>query len=516
MPTTNINLNIDAITGVGSVDRLTKIVTLVGADGTAIVTIGNSSVVESGTTRTMSNSLGNVVFDYENSLLRSKAGGLSINCDSRYLIDTVDDIQLNWEDKWLFKNGATGSGFFTSAGIKHNNSNSLLLDIVSTKIMDSSAVDSILFESRELSNSSNTPTVNWEQKNLIGNFGTRFNWGNGVLTDDSALEVSVNELTILGAAQQGTSGQVLTTDGAGVLSWTTVSGGGGGTTTNPLTIGTGLLGTSFDGSAAVTIEIDSTVVTLTGVQALTDKTINGLTIATSTGVLSITNGKTLSISNTITLAGTDSTVITLPTATSTVLANNLGISGGITLIGGTAATDKVLFKATSGNKVTAETNTFRFTSGNNGAQELLRVGDGPTGNTGELGMHAAGQSSTTNYFLRAGTNFTYFNAGTDLRLNIAGTSLMNVSSTTITMIQGITISDAKNIVLNTTTGTKIGTATGQKLAFWNKTPIIQPTTGITAATFVANTSLIANDTATYGGYTMGQIAAALINTGILQ
>jgi hypothetical protein len=131
-------------------------------------------------------------------------------------------------------------------------------------------------------------------------------------------------------------------------------------------------------------------------------------------------------------------------------------------------------------------------------------------------MHAAGQSSTTNYFLRAGTNFTYFNAGTDLRLNIAGTSLMNVSSTTITMIQGITISDAKNIVLNTTTGTKIGTATGQKLAFWNKTPIIQPTTGITAATFVANTSLIANDTATYGGYTMGQIAAALINTGILQ
>jgi hypothetical protein len=38
-----------------------------------------------------------------------------------------------------------------------------------------------------------------------------------------------------------------------------------------------------------------------------------------------------------------------------------------------------------------------------------------------------------------------------------------------------TISDAANIVLNTTTGTKIGTATGQKLAFYNATPVVQPT-----------------------------------------
>jgi len=72
-----------------------------------------------------------------------------------------------------------------------------------------------------------------------------------------------------------------------------------------------------------------------------------------------------------------------------------------------------------------------------------------------------------------------------------------------------------NLVLGTGAGTKIGTATGQKLAFWNKAPIIQPTNAIAAAAFVANTSLIANDTATFGGYTIGQIAAALIATGIL-
>ena len=47
------------------------------------------------------------------------------------------------------------------------------------------------------------------------------------------------------------------------------------TATNALTIGTGLTGTSYDGSAAVTVAIDSTVATLTGTQTLTNKTING-------------------------------------------------------------------------------------------------------------------------------------------------------------------------------------------------------------------------------------------------
>lgn len=79
----------------------------------------------------------------------------------------------------------------------------------------------------------------------------------------------------------------------------------------------------------------------------------------------------------------------------------------------------------------------------------------------------------------------------------------------------ITISDTKNIILGTTTGTKIGTATTQKLSLWNATPDTQPTTAIAAAAFVANTSGIANDTATFGGYTMGQVVAALKRIGAL-
>lgn len=77
-----------------------------------------------------------------------------------------------------------------------------------------------------------------------------------------------------------------------------------------------------------------------------------------------------------------------------------------------------------------------------------------------------------------------------------------------------TIADAKNIILLTTTGTKIGTATSQKLAFWNKTPIVQPTTGITGATLVSNGGTTITDTDTFGGYTLKQLAAVIINTGL--
>jgi hypothetical protein len=63
---------------------------------------------------------------------------------------------------------------------------------------------------------------------------------------------------------------------------------GGSTTITPsldaLTIGTGLSGTSYDGSAPVTIAIDSTVATLTGVQTLTNKTLTTPIIGTNAKV----------------------------------------------------------------------------------------------------------------------------------------------------------------------------------------------------------------------------------------
>jgi len=49
----------------------------------------------------------------------------------------------------------------------------------------------------------------------------------------------------------------------------------------------------------------------------------------------------------------------------------------------------------------------------------------------------------------------------------------------------------------------------------NVVKLYQETTGVAAATFVANTSAIVDDTATFDGYTIGQVVKALKNLGIL-
>lgn len=104
---------------------------------------------------------------------------------------------------------------------------------------------------------------------------------------------------------------------------------------------------------------------------------------------------------------------------------------------------------------------------------------------------------------------------------VAGTNAAITNPYSIWVQSGTTRFDgnisigAFNMVLDTTTGTKIGTATGQKIGLWNATPVIQQTNAIAAAAFVANTSGIVNDSATFGGYTMGQVVAVLKIIGAL-
>ena len=99
---------------------------------------------------------------------------------------------------------------------------------------------------------------------------------------------AVTGTTITATAQFNGSGAGLTSvpnsalnNSSVTFNGVTVSLGASGTltanTTNPLTIGTGLSGTSFNGGSAVTIAIDSSVVTLTGTQTLTGKSISGST-----------------------------------------------------------------------------------------------------------------------------------------------------------------------------------------------------------------------------------------------
>jgi hypothetical protein len=77
------------------------------------------------------------------------------------------------------------------------------------------------------------------------------------------------------------------------------------------------------------------------------------------------------------------------------------------------------------------------------------------------------------------------------------------------------IADARNLLFGSSTGSKIGTATSQKLAFWNATPIVQPTTGISSATFTENSGTTVNSASTFDGYTLAQVVKALRDTGLL-
>jgi hypothetical protein len=81
------------------------------------------------------------------------------------------------------------------------------------------------------------------------------------------------------------------------------------TASNALIIGTGLSGTSYNGSTPVTIAIDSTVATLTGTQTLTNKSISGSTnTLTNIANASLTNSSLTIGTTTISLGGSSITL----------------------------------------------------------------------------------------------------------------------------------------------------------------------------------------------------------------
>ena len=77
------------------------------------------------------------------------------------------------------------------------------------------------------------------------------------------------------------------------------------------------------------------------------------------------------------------------------------------------------------------------------------------------------------------------------------------------------IMDGRNIKLGTGTGTKFGTSTSEKLAFYNATPIVQPTTSHGAGAFVENSGTTVNINSRFDGYILQQIVQALRDVGIL-
>lgn len=188
------------------------------------------------------------------------------------------------------------------------------------------------------------------------------------------------------------------------LTNSTISGVSLGNNLNALTIGTGLSGTTYNGSTGVTIAIDSTVATLTGSQILTNKT---LTLPTIGGAGATFNG---SSSGTITLlatatAGTSS--LTLPAATDTLV--------------GKATTDtftnKTFDTAGTGNTFKVNGNTI---SAYTGSGSTVVLSTSPSLTTPSLGV-ATATSINALSFTAASAGFTIAGGTTSKTLTVSNT-----------------------------------------------------------------------------------------------
>jgi hypothetical protein len=84
--------------------------------------------------------------------------------------------------------------------------------------------------------------------------------------------------------------------------------------------------------------------------------------------------------------------------------------------------------------------------------------------------YTRGKLEWSSNVLRIGTEKAGTGSARALELQTDGTTRLTIGTTGL-----FTIADALNIAVGTTTGTKIGTGTTQKLAFWNATPVVQPT-----------------------------------------
>jgi hypothetical protein len=236
-----------------------------------------------------------------------------------------------------------------------------------------------------------TATTTLTNKTISGSNNTLSNIGNASLTNSS--------LTVNGTAiALGASGTI--------------------TAANPqaLTIGTGLSGTSYNGSSAVTVAVDSTVATLTGTQTLTNKTIafgsNTLTDVASTNTTQTLTNKTISgANNTISnVSLTTGVTGTLPLANGGTNATTAA-QAKINLAVITAATGSEIIPAgtEAQRDVTPLAGFFRFnttTSRFEGYSGTAwgSVGGGATGGGIDEIFYENEQVVTTNYTLTTGKN----------------------------------------------------------------------------------------------------------------
>ena len=225
-----------------------------------------------------------------------------------------------------------------------------------------------------------------------------------------------------------------------------------------------------------------------------------------------------------TFVGYEAGKLTTTGSSNTVVGANSGVSM-LTAGGNTAIGSSSCVNLTYGGSNTA------VGSGSLYSLSGSQIGDSASYNTA-VGVNAGryrGSGSNTNsnskYGIYIGVSSRANDTGNTENETVIGNSLIGNGSNTVTIgnsavtdtyLRGnMHLEGSPIIYFDTVTGTKIGSAPTEKLAFYGDTPDVQPDTSITGATVnhIGGASIGASDT--FGGYTIAQIAAALIRLGLL-
>ena len=205
--------------------------------------------------------------------------------------------------------------------------------------------------------------------------------------------------------------------------------------------------------------------------------------------------------------GSSSTTFTFTAPTIALPASSTITIGGTGLKIGTQTTQKIGFfdstpivQPSSTNVISALTNLGLIAS---------TVTLGPVVTLGGLSGFVANATTNVNATSRilsasnsADTSVDYGNRTLNVTLSGTPREKLGWAGDSVTIYRGLVIDDSSNsplltaISLGTLVGTKIGTSTSQKLAFYDSTPIVQPS-GINAVSGLINLGLLASS-ATYG------------------